>query len=343
MKIQIHRLSTILFFSIAVQIHAQTALTNSAGKIFGLAIHGGAGAPAKGEATAESEQRYHDKLQAALNTGYAILNTNGTALDAVVATVKVLEDAGLFDAGKGSVFNADGICELDAAIMDGRTLAAGGVVGLRHIKNPITLARAVMDKSPHVLLTGEGAEKFARAQGFEMISNSYFQTEFRRKQWERLRQKKKDAGQADNFLFNNPEALGTVGCVALDKTGNLAAATSTGGTADKLAGRIGDSPIIGAGTYANNATCAVSGTGIGEFYLRTVFAHNLSALMEYKGLSLEQAGAEAMRQMEQIGGRGGCIAIDRAGHVVMPFNTPAMYRGFKLSNGRTEVELHGEK
>jgi L-asparaginase / beta-aspartyl-peptidase len=329
--------------SATMQAPAQPFPTNSSQTIFGLVIHGGAGAPPKSETTPAEEKLYHDKLQEALNAGYAILETNGPALDAVIAAVKVMEDAGLFDAGKGSVFNSDGFCELDAAIMDGHNLAAGAVTGLQHIKNPITLARAVMDKSPHVLLMGEGAEKFARSQGFEMVPNTYFQTERRRKQWERLHQKTHDSGQSSNFLWNHPEALGTVGCVALDKSGNLAAGTSTGGTADKLAGRVGDTPIIGAGTYANNATCAVSGTGIGEYYIRTAFSHNVSALMQYKGLSLEQAGAEAMRQMEAIGGRGGCIAIDHNGNIILPFNTPAMYRGFKLSNGRSDIQLYGEK
>jgi beta-aspartyl-peptidase (threonine type) len=327
---------------LAMESSAQTTLASSPEKNFGLVIHGGAGAPPKIEVTPEADRLYHAKIQEALNAGYAVLQTNGAATDAVIAAVKVMEDAGMFDAGKGSVFNSDGICELDAAIMDGRTLSAGGVTGLQHIKNPITLARAVMDKSPHVLMMGEGAEKFARQHGFEMVPNSYFQTERRRKQWEQLQKQKHDSGQAVNFE-TNPEALGTVGCVALDKNGNLAAGTSTGGTADKLAGRIGDTPIIGAGTYADNATCAVSGTGIGEYYIRTVFCHNVSALMAYKGWSLAQASTEAMRQMEAIGGRGGCIAIDRAGNVVMPFNTPAMYRGFKLSNGRSDIELYGEK
>lgn len=312
-------------------------------KIYGLVIHGGAGAPAKGESTPENERLYHAKLSEALDAGYAVLQTNGAAVDAVIVAVKVMEDAGLFDAGKGAVFNSEGFCELDAAIMDGHTLSAGAVTGLQHIKNPITLARVVMDKSPHVLLMGEGAEKFGREHGFEMMPNSYFQTERRRKQWERLQEKKRSSGQASHFYLNNPEVLGTVGCVALDKNGNLTAATSTGGTADKLAGRIGDTPIIGAGTYANNATCAVSGTGIGEYFMRTVFGHNVSTLMEYKGLSLEQASTEAMKQLQDLGGRGGCIAMDRAGHVVMPFNTPAMYRGFKLSNGRSDIQLYGEK
>ena len=326
-----------------MEIHAQTPSTASPEKIYGLVIHGGAGAPAEKDATPESDRLYHDKIQEALDAGYTVLQAGGAATDAVVAAVNVMEDAGLFDAGKGSVFNSEGFCELDAAIMDGRTLSAGAVTGLQHIKNPITLARAVMDKSPHVLLMGEGAEKFAREQGFAMVPNSYFQTERRRKQWERLQEKKRNSGHTGYLYPNNPEAVGTVGCVALDKNGNLAAATSTGGTADKLAGRIGDTPIIGAGTYAHNATCAVSGTGIGEYYIRTVFGHNISALMEYKGLSLEQASSEAMKQMHDLGGRGGCIAIDREGHIVMPFTTPAMYRGFKLSDGHSDIELYGAK
>jgi L-asparaginase / beta-aspartyl-peptidase len=323
-----------------MQTQPQTSSNNSVATLYGLVIHGGAGAPAKKDAIPEDERLYHDKLQEALDAGYAVLHTNGAATDAAIAAVKVMEDAGLFDAGKGSVFNSEGFCELDASIMDGRTLSAGAVTGLQHIKNPITLARAVMDKSPHVLLMGEGAEKFAREQGFEMVPNSYFQTERRRKQWEQLQEKKRKSGQARNSYLNDPGMLGTVGCVALDQKGNLAAATSTGGTADKLFGRIGDTPIIGAGTYANNATCAVSGTGVGEYYIRTVFGHNVSSLMEYKGLSLEHAVAEAMKQMQALGGRGGCIAIDHEGHIVMPFNTHAMYRGFKLSNGRCEIQLY---
>lgn len=310
-------------------------------RIYGLVIHGGAGAPGKGDPTREPDEQYRAKLQAALDAGYAVLEANGTATDAVVAAVKVMEDAGLFNAGKGSVLNSEGCCELDAAIMDGQRLNAGAVMGLQHIMNPIVLARAVMDKSPHVLLMGDGAEKFARSEGFEFVPNAYFQTERRREQLRRLQKERLNSGHAPGFHLSNPVALGTVGCVALDKYGNLAAATSTGGTADKLAGRIGDTPIIGAGTYANNATCAVSCTGIGEYYLRTVFGHNVSTLMEYRGLSLTEASAEAMRQMQVIGGHGGCIAIDREGNIASPFNTPAMYRGFKLSDGRCGVELYG--
>lgn len=323
------------------ETQAQTNAPLPHPSLYGLVIHGGAGAPTKSDERPDYERLYHEKLQGALDAGYAVLQNNGPATEAVIAAVRVMEDAGLFDAGKGAVFNADGFCELDAAIMDGRTLAAGAVAGLQHVKNPITLARAVMDQSPHVMLVSEGAEQFAREKGYAMVPNSYFQTERRRKQWERWQEQKRNPGHASHFPWPPAEALGTVGCVALDRQGNLAAATSTGGTAGKLAGRVGDSPIIGAGTYANNATCAVSGTGAGEYYLRSVFGHNVSALMEYKGLPLDQAVAEAMRQMEALGGKGGCIAIDRAGHVTMPFDTPAMYRGLKFSDGRSAIGLFG--
>src|ERR1700722_5757245 len=210
-----------LSIGFAMQARSQTAPVKAADPIYGLVIHGGAGAPVKKDVSPEDERRYQDKLQEALDAGYAVLQTNGAAAEAVTVAVKVMEDAGLFDAGKGSVFNSEGFCELDAAIMDGRTLSAGAVTGLQHIKNPIILARAVMEKSPHVLLMGEGAEKFAREHSFEMVPNSYFQTERRRKQWERLREKKRNSGQATNPLINDSEMLGTVGCVALDKKGNL--------------------------------------------------------------------------------------------------------------------------
>lgn len=333
-------LASVIFSS---TVSGQTNGLSSGAGIFGLAIHGGAGAPSKQEADLKRDPIYRAKIKEAMDAGYAVLETNGPATDAAVAAIKVMEDAGLFDAGKGSVLNAAGYCELDAAVMDGRTLAVGGVTGVQHIKNPIVLARVVMEQSPPVLLMGDGAELFARSRGFEMISNSYFLTEPRVKQWEHMRDEKKKMTQAAKVPAFNREALGTVGCVALDRNGNLAAATSTGGLAFKLPGRVGDSPIAGDGTYANNSTCAVSGTGLGESFMRTVFGHNVSALMAYKGLTLAAATAEAMKQLEAIGGHGGCIAIDREGNVSMPFDTPAMYRGFKLSNGRTEVQLYGTK
>jgi beta-aspartyl-peptidase (threonine type) len=339
---------TLLFFLLSLglvsQVKAQTNQANSSGKVYGLVIHGGASSRVKKDDVPGDEELYHNKLQEALNAGYAVLDTNGTALDAVTASIKVMEDAGLFDAGKGSKFNADGYCEMDAAIMDGRTLSAGAVAGIQHTKNPITLARTIMEKSPHVLLMGDGAEKFGQKYGFELVPNSYFQTERRRKQWEEIRKQKKanDSNSSQNFV-DKSEAFGTVGCVALDKSGNLAAATSTGGTTYKLPGRIGDTPLIGAGNYANNVTCAVSGTGVGEYFIRTVFCHNVSALMEYKGLSLEQASTEALKQLEAIGGHGGCIGIDSRGNIVMLFNTSSMYRGCKMSDGRFDIKLYGDK
>ena len=326
------------------QAQAQTSPSGSPGKVYGLVIHGGASSRVKKDDVPGDEKLYHDKLQEALNAGYAVLDTNGTAMDAAIASVKVMEDAGLFDAGKGCKLNADGICEMDAAIMDGRTLSAGAVAGVQHIKSPITLARVIMEKSPHVLLMGDGAERFGKQHGFELVPNSYFQTERRRKQWEDIRKQKKanDSNSSQNFV-DKSEAFGTVGCVALDKSGNLAAATSTGGTTYKLPGRIGDTPLVGAGTYANNATCAISGTGVGEYFIRTVFGHNVSALMEYKGLSLHQASAEALKQLEAIGGHGGCIGIDRNGQIVMLFNTASMYRACKMSDGRFDIQLYGDK
>ena len=328
----------------AVTAQGQMIFTNPPPKVYGLAIHGGAGSHADKDLSPEEAKRYHDKLQEALNAGYARLATNGTALDAVNAAINVMENAGMFDAGKGAVLNQAGFCEMDAGIMDGRTLATGNVGNVQHIKNPIDLARAVMEKSPHVLLAGPGAEEFALQQGFALMPGSYFLTERRVKQWEDLRAKQKSNTSGTSMLdWRTPEMMGTVGCVALDQQGNLAAATSTGGTAFKLPGRIGDTPQAGAGNYANNATCAVSGTGIGEYYVRTDFGKNLSDLMEYKGLPLDAAGTEALRQLDALGGHGGCIAIDREGHVFIDFNTASMYRGFLLSDGTSDIQLFGRK
>jgi L-asparaginase / beta-aspartyl-peptidase len=323
--------------SLAMQTEAQTK------PIYGLVIHGGAGAADRKNTTPEDERLRHAKLEEARDAGYAVLEKGGAATDAVIASINVMENAGMFDAGKGSVFNAEGVCELDASIMDGKTLAAGAVCAVQHIKNPITLARAVMDKSPHVLLAADGAEKFAKTQGFEMVPNSYFQTERRRKEWEKMKEKEKNPDSARHAHADVPDVFGTVGCVALDKNGNLAAGTSTGGLANKLPGRIGDSPIIGAGTYAKNSTCAVSGTGQGEYYIRQAFAHTISALMEYKGMTVQEAAAQAIKNVASLGGQGGCIALDRNAQIAMPFNTPAMNRAFKFSDGRTGVELFGEK
>jgi beta-aspartyl-peptidase (threonine type) len=297
---------------------------------FGLVIHGGAGRRDP-LLLPRGEDAHRAQLGAALDAGYSLLDDGASAIDAVVAAVRALEDCGLFDAGRGSVFNAEGFCELDAALMDGRTLQAGAVAGIRHVRSPISLARGVMEKSPHVMLIGDGAEAFARDLGCEMVANGYFQSEQRRLQWERA--KKRQGGPAAE------EAHGTVGCAALDRAGNLAAGTSTGGILNKKWGRVGDSPIIGAGTYADNLTCAVSATGAGEFFIREVVGHDISAQMRYKGSSLDEAVGETLAKVGRRGGLGGVASIDRDGHVVLRFNTPLMYRGFRLSTGARGVDV----
>jgi len=324
---------------------------------YGLVIHGGAGVLVRNEMTPALEAEYRARLSEALNTGYAVLDKGGTALDAVTATINVMEDSPLFNAGKGAVLNADGICELDASVMNGRTLAAGAVAGVRHIKNPINLARDVMDKSVHVMLSGDGAEKFAQTLGYRMMPEEYFQTEFRRRQLEKAQAlERSEAGKSaslttgqptfttadDNYLINQSKR-GTVGCVALDKAGNLAAGTSTGGMTNKKYGRIGDSPIIGAGTYANNATCAVSATGWGEFFIRVGVARDISAQMEYAGKSVAEAAAATIAKVGKLGGDGGVIALDAKGNFAMEFNSPGMYRAHKLSGEPEVVAIYGDE
>ena len=287
-------------------------------------------------------------LAETVDTGYAVLEGGGSCLDAVVASVKVMEDSPLFNAGHGAVMNAEGACELDASIMDGRTLDAGAVAGLQHIRNPIVLARDVLERTPHVMLIGGGAEAFAWQLGYEFVPNQYFQTDRRRRQLALARELEHRTAlsapphpERVTFSTVDDNKYGTVGCAALDRSGNLAAGTSTGGMTNKQYGRVGDSPIIGAGTYAKNATCALSATGHGEFFIRSVFAHNVSALMEYKGLSLHEAATEAVRQMAGLGGTGGLVAIDRHGNIAMPFNTPGMYRGSRVAGKAAEVSVFG--
>ena len=306
------------------------------GKMFAIAIHGGAGTLSRNDMSAAQEKDYREGLQAALDAGYTLLARGSSALDATSAAVRVLEDNPLFNAGRGAVLNRDGVAELDASLMDGRTLAAGAVTGLQHVKNPIDLARLVMDRSPHVMLVGAGAEEFARSQGVEMVSNEYFRTPARQRQLERhLR----GAVTRENEL----EAFGTVGAVALDLSGNLAAATSTGGMTGKRWGRVGDSPIIGAGTYANNASCAVSATGHGEYFIRTVVAHDICAQVEYLKIPLSRAVDNVLNgRMKKLGGNGGVIAIDPAGEIVLEFNSEGMFRGARTSLGRNEVAIYRE-
>ncbi|MGH8093713.1 MAG: isoaspartyl peptidase/L-asparaginase family protein [Chthoniobacterales bacterium] len=299
---------------------------------FGMVIHGGAGTIERSQMTAENEKAHRAGLEQALKAGYVVLERGASSLEAVEAAIRVLEDNPLFNAGKGAVFTHEGTNELDASIMDGKTLNAGAVAGLKHIRNPISLARLVMEKSPHVLLDGEGVEAFAKKMGVQLVDAKYFYTEER---WRALQKAKSSPAP-----LSDRERHGTVGAVALDKAGNLAAGTSTGGTTNKQSGRIGDSPIIGAGTYANNRTCAVSCTGDGEYFIRSVTACDTSAMMEYKGMSLEEAAQTAIDKVGKLGGTGGLIAIDKRGDFAMPFNTSGMYRGSVGADGKIRVEIY---
>ncbi len=307
--------------------------------VFRLVIHGGAGTILKSHMTPELEKAYTDKLTEALNTGYDILKKGGTSLDAVEASIRILEDSPLFNAGKGAVFTGEGTNELDSSIMDGRTLSAGAVAGVKHIKNPISLARLVMEKSPHVMMVGTGAEAFASEHGIQMVDEKYFYTE---KRWKELQHEKQMEKEKKPEKPEPPDKkFGTVGCVALDKRGDLAAGTSTGGMTNKKFGRVGDSPIIGAGTYANNKTCAVSATGHGEYFIRLGIARDISAMMEYKGVSLKTAAeAVIMDKLTALGGTGGVIAIDKDGNIAMPFNTDGMYRAYIDDNGKPVVKIY---
>ncbi len=302
---------------------------------FGIVIHGGAGTILKSNMTPEREAEYTAKLNEVLNAGYKILNNGGTALDAVNAAINIMEDSPLFNAGKGAVLTEKGVAELDASIMDGKNLMAGAVAGVRHIKNPINLARLVMEKSPHVMMVGEGAEEFGKENNIEMVDNSYFITKERWESYQKMLKREEERKKAEKH--------GTCGAVALDKNGNLAAGTSTGGMMMKKFGRVGDSPIIGAGTYANNNTCAVSATGYGEYFIRLGVAKDISALMEYKNYSLKDAANEViMNKLGKLGGDGGIIAIDKNGNVAMPFNTEGMYRGQYLNGEQPVVKIYKE-
>jgi beta-aspartyl-peptidase (threonine type) len=302
--------------------------------MFGIAIHGGAGTMPRAEITGELEAQYRADLAQALDTGYRILERGGTSQDAAIAAVKILEDSPLFNAGKGAVFNRDGEVELDAGVMDGASRRAGSVAGLKHIKNPVELARLVMEKSPHVMLIGPGAEEFALDQGMTLVPNSYFHTEKRREQLER-------ALKGDKLAAIKLNYFGTVGAVTRDQQGNLFAATSTGGMTGKIPGRVGDSPHIGAGTYANNETCAVSATGHGEYFIRSVVGYDIHALMDYKGLSLEKAVTEVVqRKLKNMKAEGGVIAIDSDGRIVMSFNSEGMFRGARDSSGHREIAIY---
>jgi len=309
-----------------------------------LVIHGGAGTIRRENMSPEKEKAYSEALNAALEAGFAVLEQGGTSADAVIASIKIMEDSPLFNAGKGSVFTNDGKNELDASVMDGRNLMAGAVAGVSTIKNPITAAYAVMTKSEHVMLVGKGAEKFAADNGLEIVDPSYFFDSTRYKQLLKLKQRELGKEASIKAAFEDPyireTKFGTVGAVALDKFGNIAAGTSTGGMNNKKYGRVGDAPIIGAGTYANNETCAVSATGWGEYFIRLSVSHDISALMEYGGLSLKDAADSViMKKLPRLGGDGGVVALDRQGNIAMTFCSEGMYRGYitKKGEGKTFI------
>ena len=301
---------------------------------FGMVIHGGAGTIERSEMTPENEAAHRAGLEQSLKAGYAVLARGGPSLDAVEAAIRVLEDNPLFNAGKGAVFTHEGTNELDASIMDGKTLNAGAVANLQHIRNPISLARLVMEKSPHVMLVGAGAEAFAKTMGMSFVDQKYFYTDER---WQSLQKEKAKTSPAP---MSDKDRHGTVGAVALDKAGNLAAGTSTGGTTNKQFGRVGDSPIIGAGTYADNRTCAVSCTGDGEYFIRSVVARDVSAMIEYKGMPVQAAARTALDKVGKLGGTGGLIALDKQGNFAMPFNTSGMYRGQVDAEGKISVAIY---
>lgn len=318
-------LGILIFFSYSYSQTETVSNTNN----YVIVVHGGAGYSTPESVSTEKQEEYKAKLTEALNAGKVILDNNGTCIDAVEAVISVLEDSPLFNAGKGAVFTNQGTNEMDASIMSGSDLNAGAVAGVRTIKNPIKAARKVMTNSKHVLLSGDLACEFAKNQDLEIVDTSYFYT---KEQWDYLQKVKE---QEDKNAKH-----GTVGCVVLDQYGNLAAGTSTGGMTNKRYGRIGDSPIIGAGTYANNKTCAVSCTGHGEYFIRWAVAHDMSAMMEYQGLGVERAAIEIiLKKLKEVGGNGGLIAVDHNGNIAMVFNTPSMFRGFIKSGEEAKVFL----
>lgn len=351
-----NRLIAAFFMCIPVMLMAQNgpakanqSKQQSTHKIV-IVVHGGAGTILKSQMTPQKEDAYKAGITFALQQGYAVLKGGGSSIDAVETAVKTLEDNPLFNAGKGAVFTNEGKNEMDAAIMNGSDLKAGSIAGVTTIRNPITAARAVMEKSEHVIMAGKGAEKFAAANGSVIVDPSYFFTQAR---WDglldaRMEDSTKtvlDHDSTKQALLKQPGnrdyKYGTVGCVALDVKGNLAAATSTGGMTNKKFGRIGDVPIIGAGTYANNSTCAVSCTGWGEYFIRLVMAKSISDRMELARMSLKNAADEmVMKKLPELGGDGGLIAVDREGNIAMPFNTAGMYRGYIDAQGKIVVEIY---
>ena len=323
---------------------------------FAIIIHGGAGTILKKNMTPEKEAAYKTKLEEAIRVGYTVLKNGGSSLDAVTKTINVMEDSPLFNAGKGAVFTNAETNELDASIMDGKTLNAGASAGTTTVRNPIDLARAVMDNSKHVMLSGKGAELFAEEQGLTLVAPSYFHTDRRFESLKRVKEREAKTSTSSAIKTGkvNTESayldfydadiknakFGTVGCAALDKNGNLAAGTSTGGMTNKRYGRVGDAPIIGSGTYANNATCAVSSTGWGEYFIRAQVAHDISALMDYKELSLKEASKLVLDKVKKLGGDGGIVAVDKNGNMVAEFNTAGMYRATMNDKGELTIGIY---
>ena len=309
---------------------------------FGIVIHGGAGTILKKNMTPELEKEYRAVLAQAIEVGHAILKEGGSSQEAVEKTIHVMENSPLFNAGKGAVLTAEGYASLDASFMDGKSLNAGAISGVRHIKNPITTAIAVMEQSPHVMLSGKGADDFAISLGLDTVPNNYFITERRKNALKRVQEK-----EAAKVSFYDPfirdRKFGTVGCVALDQAGNLAAGTSTGGMTNKKWDRIGDAPIIGAGTYANNISCGVSATGWGEFFIRSVVAHDIAALVEYKGMDITSAAKTVLQKVADLGGDGGVIVLDRKGNVAMEFNTAGMYRAHMDAQGNQNIMIYKDE
>lgn len=328
---------------LAALLLTASSLFAADGKVM-LVIHGGAGTITRASMTEQREKEYREKLAEALRTGHRVLSEGGTSVDAVEATIRVMEDSPLFNAGKGAVFTSDGRNELDASIMEGRTKGAGAVAGVTIVRNPISAARAVMEKSKHVMMVGKGAELFATQAGLEIVDPSYFWTEPRWKslQQELMRELRESKPKAES-AEERERKFGTVGAVALDKAGNLAAGTSTGGMTNKKYGRVGDAPIIGAGTYAENESCAVSATGHGEFFIRWTVAHDIAALVKYRGMSVKDASEEVIhRKLAPVKGEGGVIVLDAKGNFALTFNSDGMYRGWIGSDGEPHVAIYKE-
>jgi L-asparaginase / beta-aspartyl-peptidase len=338
-KLTCRAIRCLAFALVATLCHAEEPSMNKPA----LAVHGGAGTIERSSMTPEREKEYRAGIENALRAGEKILRGGGSALDAVEASVRVLEDDPHFNAGKGAVFTSAGTNEMDAAIMNGKTLAAGAVAGVQHVRNPISLARAVMEKSKHVFMIGAGAEEFAKRNRIELVDAKYFFTQERWDALKKIEAAEKSGAHAEKKFITDGERHGTVGAVARDTQGNLAAATSTGGTTNKLPGRVGDSPVIGAGTYADNASCAVSCTGDGEYFIRAAVAHEISALMLERGMSLREASETALAKAQKLGGTGGLVAVDKNGNVALPFNTSGMYRGFFAPDGQFVIDIYRER